>query len=159
MLFCQHPPRCADIMSIPDHIISGHTRPTTRRLQQRGQHADSGGLACAILSQQRQDLAGLILPEGRNADAAAGKQIFATNCSACHNSRSFSGARMNHAGITRGTCVACHNGAQALGREKDVGAIAVGRFADIIAVDGDPLTNVRELESVDAVVKSGKLID
>lgn len=55
--------------------------------------------------------------------------------------------------------VATRNGAQALGREKDVGAIAVGRFADIIAVDGDPLTNVRELESVDAVVKSGKLID
>ena len=54
---------------------------------------------------------------------------------------------------------ATRNGAQALGREKDVGAIAVGRFADIIAVNGDPLTNVRELESVDAVVKSGKLID
>lgn len=54
---------------------------------------------------------------------------------------------------------ATRNGAQALGREKDVGAIAVGRYADIIAVDGDPLTNVRELESVDAVVKGGKLID
>jgi imidazolonepropionase-like amidohydrolase len=54
---------------------------------------------------------------------------------------------------------ATRNGAQALGREKDVGAIAVGRFADIIAVDGDPLANVRELESVDAVVKGGKLID
>jgi imidazolonepropionase-like amidohydrolase len=51
------------------------------------------------------------------------------------------------------------NGAKALGREKDVGAIAVGRYADIIAVDGDPFTNVRELESVDAVVKGGKLIE
>jgi imidazolonepropionase-like amidohydrolase len=30
------------------------------------------------------------------------------------------------------------NAAQALGREKDVGAIAVGRFGDMIAVDGDP---------------------
>ena len=53
---------------------------------------------------------------------------------------------------------ATRNGAIALGREKDVGAIAVGRFADIIAVDGDPLANVRELESVDAVVKGGVLI-
>lgn len=48
--------------------------------------------------------------------------------------------------------------AEALGREKDVGAIAVGRYADIIAVDGDPLTNVRELEGVDAVVKGGVLV-
>jgi imidazolonepropionase-like amidohydrolase len=54
---------------------------------------------------------------------------------------------------------ATRNAAQALGREKDVGAIMVGRFADIIAVDGDPLTNVRELETIDAVVKGGKLID
>ena len=54
---------------------------------------------------------------------------------------------------------ATRNGAQALGREKDVGAIAVGRFADIIAVDGDPLANIRELESVDVVVKGGRLID
>ena len=54
---------------------------------------------------------------------------------------------------------ATRNAAQALGREKDVGAIAVGRFADVIAVTGDPLANVRELESVDAVVKGGKLIE
>lgn len=53
---------------------------------------------------------------------------------------------------------ATRNGAQALDREKDVGAIAVGRYADIIAVDGNPLNDVRELESVDAVVKGGKRI-
>lgn len=53
---------------------------------------------------------------------------------------------------------ATRNAGQALGREKDVGAIAVGRYADIIAVDGDPLANVRELETVDAVVKGGKRI-
>ncbi len=54
---------------------------------------------------------------------------------------------------------ATRNAAQALGREKDVGAIAVGRYADIIAVGSDPLMNVRELESVDAIVKGGKLIE
>ncbi|MBY4636704.1 amidohydrolase family protein [Sphingopyxis sp. XHP0097] len=53
---------------------------------------------------------------------------------------------------------ATRNAAQALGRERDVGAIAVGRYADIIAVDGDPLVDVRELESVDAVVKGGVLV-
>jgi imidazolonepropionase-like amidohydrolase len=50
------------------------------------------------------------------------------------------------------------NAAQALGRTNDVGAIAVGRYADIIAVDGDPLADVRELETVDAVVRGGFLV-
>jgi imidazolonepropionase-like amidohydrolase len=49
------------------------------------------------------------------------------------------------------------NAAQALGREKDVGAIAVGRYGDIIAVDGDPLSDVRALEDVDVVIKGGKV--
>ncbi|WP_283419444.1 amidohydrolase family protein [Sphingopyxis sp. Geo48] len=53
---------------------------------------------------------------------------------------------------------ATRNAAQALDREKDVGAIAVGRYADIIAVDGDPLSDVRQLEGVDAVVKGGVLV-
>ncbi|NJS13717.1 MAG: amidohydrolase family protein [Sphingopyxis sp.] len=53
---------------------------------------------------------------------------------------------------------ATRNAAQALGREADVGAIAVGRFADIIAVDGNPLADVRELESVDVVIKGGAVV-
>ncbi len=53
---------------------------------------------------------------------------------------------------------ATRNAAAALGREKDVGEIAVGRFGDLVAVTGDPTRNVRLLEAVDAVVKGGKLI-
>lgn len=53
---------------------------------------------------------------------------------------------------------ATQSAAEALGREADVGAIAVGRYADIVAVGGDPLVDVRELENVDAVVKGGVLV-
>jgi imidazolonepropionase-like amidohydrolase len=53
---------------------------------------------------------------------------------------------------------ATRNAAQALGRESDVGAIAVGRYGDIVAVAGDPLANVRELESVDVVIKGGEIV-
>ena len=49
------------------------------------------------------------------------------------------------------------NAAQALDRSKDVGAIAVGRYGDLIAVAGDPLADVRALETVPFVMKGGKV--
>ncbi len=44
---------------------------------------------------------------------------------------------------------------EALGRSKDVGAIAAGRYGDLIAVAGDPTADVRLLESVPFVMKGG----
>jgi imidazolonepropionase-like amidohydrolase len=48
--------------------------------------------------------------------------------------------------------------AEALGRPGDVGAIAVGRFGDLIAVSGDPLANVSVLQSVAVVIKGGEVV-
>jgi imidazolonepropionase-like amidohydrolase len=39
----------------------------------------------------------------------------------------------------------------------EIGSITAGKSADIIAVNGDPLTNIRELESVDFVMAKGKV--
>ncbi|MFC3580660.1 Xaa-Pro dipeptidase [Sphingomonas hylomeconis] len=50
---------------------------------------------------------------------------------------------------------ATSDAAEALGQTGDVGAIAVGRYGDIVAVDGDPLADVRLLEKVSAVIKGG----
>src|SRR6476646_6736089 len=47
------------------------------------------------------------------------------------------------------------NAATLIGRDKDVGTIEPGKFADIIAVAGDPLKNVTELEHVAFVMKGG----
>jgi len=47
--------------------------------------------------------------------------------------------------------------AEALGRD-DVGLLAPGRFADLIAVDGDPLADVALLEQVRFVMKGGKVV-
>ena len=48
--------------------------------------------------------------------------------------------------------------AEALGRSADVGAIAVGRYGDLIGVRGDPLADVRRLQSVDFVMKGGEIV-
>ncbi|WP_129790972.1 amidohydrolase family protein [Sphingosinicella sp. CPCC 101087] len=53
---------------------------------------------------------------------------------------------------------ATRNAAQALGREADVGAIAPGRYGDIVVVDGDPLSDISELERVDVVIKGGEIV-
>lgn len=50
------------------------------------------------------------------------------------------------------------NAADALGRSGDVGAIAVGRYGDLIAVAGDPLTDVTRLQSVAFVMKGGDVV-
>jgi imidazolonepropionase-like amidohydrolase len=42
-----------------------------------------------------------------------------------------------------------------LKREKDIGTIAAGRYADVIAVKGDVLTHIELLQDVDVVVKNG----
>lgn len=48
--------------------------------------------------------------------------------------------------------------AKVMMRDKDVGSVAVGKFGDLVAVSGDPLKDVRTLESVVGVIKGGVLI-
>lgn len=48
--------------------------------------------------------------------------------------------------------------AKVMMREQDVGSITVGKFGDLIAVAGDPLKNVRTLETMAGVIKGGTLI-
>jgi len=50
------------------------------------------------------------------------------------------------------------NAADLLGWTDRVGTLEAGKFADIIAVDGDPLADVRALESVRFVMKGGDVI-
>jgi imidazolonepropionase-like amidohydrolase len=52
---------------------------------------------------------------------------------------------------------ATHNAADLIGDSKDVGSIQAGRYADIVAVSGDPLADVTELERVQFVMKGGKV--
>jgi imidazolonepropionase-like amidohydrolase len=53
---------------------------------------------------------------------------------------------------------ATRNAAEALGRESDVGAIAPGRYGDLIAVAGDPTADVTLLANVPFVMKGGDIV-
>jgi imidazolonepropionase-like amidohydrolase len=50
------------------------------------------------------------------------------------------------------------NAADLLGWSDRIGTLAVGKFADIIAMDGDPVADVRVLENVRFVMKGGEVI-
>lgn len=50
------------------------------------------------------------------------------------------------------------NAAQLLGMEDRIGAIEVGKFADLVAVSGDPLKDVTQLERVKWVMKGGAVV-
>ncbi|GGB16959.1 Xaa-Pro dipeptidase [Sphingomonas metalli] len=98
----------------------------------------------------------------RDAHRAGVKMIFGTDNGAVfpagQNALQF--AKMVEWGMTPAEAIrtATVNAAAALGRE-DVGMIAVGRWGDLVAVDGDPLGDVRLLEHPAAVIKGGERVD
>jgi imidazolonepropionase-like amidohydrolase len=50
------------------------------------------------------------------------------------------------------------NAADLLGWSDKVGTIETGKWADIVAVDGDPLQDITTLEHVKFVMKGGEVI-
>ena len=93
----------------------------------------------------------------RKAHRAGVKMIFGTDAGVYphgQNARQF--AWMVKYGMTPLEAIraATLNASQALGRD-DVGVVEKGRYADLVAVKGDPLTDVTVLENVVAVVKGG----
>lgn len=47
------------------------------------------------------------------------------------------------------------NGAENLGKSDVLGSIAPGKYGDLVAVEGDPLSDITELEDIDFVMKEG----
>jgi imidazolonepropionase-like amidohydrolase len=89
------------------------------------------------------------------------KMVFGTDAGVYpngYNARQF--ATMVKWGMTPMQAIqaATANAAEALGRTGDVGAIAVGRYGDLIGVAGDPLTDVTKLQSVAFVMKGGTIV-
>jgi imidazolonepropionase-like amidohydrolase len=50
------------------------------------------------------------------------------------------------------------NAAEMLGWQDRVGAVEPGKFADLVAVAGDPIADISELERVRFVMKDGQVV-
>lgn len=48
--------------------------------------------------------------------------------------------------------------AELLGESDNVGSISVGKYADIIGVSGNPLEDIKKLETIDFVMKGGEVV-
>ena len=97
----------------------------------------------------------------RAAHDAGARMVYGTDAAIYphgQNARQF--AIMVQYGMTPAEAIrsATWNAAQALGCEGDVGAIISGRYGDLIAVSGDPLADVRALETVPVVIKGGAVV-
>ena len=49
------------------------------------------------------------------------------------------------------------NGAKAIRMERDIGAVEVGRFADLLILDADPAASTGNLARAYRVIKAGKV--
>jgi imidazolonepropionase-like amidohydrolase len=96
----------------------------------------------------------------RRAHAAGAKMIFGTDAGVYpHGDNAKQFAVMVRYGMTAIEAIraATLNASEALGRN-DVGVVEAGRFADLVAVKGDPTADVTELERVAVVVKGGEVV-
>lgn len=97
----------------------------------------------------------------RKAFQAGAKMAFATDAGVYpHGDNAKQFAKMVEWGMKPIDAIqaATIHSADAIGWSDKVGALEPGHYADMIAVDGDPLSNVRLLESVKFVMKGGAVV-
>ena len=97
----------------------------------------------------------------RKAHAAGVKMAFGTDAGVYphgDNARQFHYMVQYGMTPTEAIQAATISAADLIGRSADVGSLAPGHFADLIAVPSDPLQHIEALEHVETVVKGGVLV-
>ena len=101
----------------------------------------------------------IMLRNLRDAHAAGVKIAFGTDTfgMSAHGENAQEFAIMVSAGMTPMEAIKAATGSAAdlIGDSADIGSVQAGRYADLVAVSGDPLADVTELERVKFVMKGG----
>ena len=124
------------------------------------QAGGKSGLMPADFLQHEGDLAKFQRENFRKAVRAGVKMTFGTDAGVCaYGTSAKQFAFMVKYGMTPMQAIqaATSNAADLLGRGNELGSIKVGKYADLIAVSGDPLKDISLLERVDFVMKDGKV--
>jgi imidazolonepropionase-like amidohydrolase len=68
---------------------------------------------------------------------------------------------LTQGGISNHEALRCatHHGAWALGMDQDLGSLEVGKLADFVVMDRNPLENIRNTDSIRWVVKNGEVFE
>ena len=106
------------------------------------------------------DLARIQRENFRKAVKAGAKMSFGTDAGVCpYGTSGKQFAFMVQYGMTPMQAIqaATSNAADLLGHSSEIGSIKPGKFADIVAVTGDPLKEISMLENVEFVMKDGKV--
>jgi imidazolonepropionase-like amidohydrolase len=109
-------------------------------------------------AQKTREIAPLVRESHRRAFASNVPVAFGTDAGVFrHGDNAGEFRLMVEAGMTpaRALLSATRNAADALGRLDDLGTVETGKIADLVAVRGDPLADVRVLEEVGFVMKDG----
>jgi imidazolonepropionase-like amidohydrolase len=96
----------------------------------------------------------------RKAVRAGAKMTFGTDAGVCpYGTSGKQFAFMVKYGMTPMQAIqaATSNAADLLGHSSEIGSIKPGKFADLVAVSGDPLKDISLLENVEFVMKDGKV--
>jgi imidazolonepropionase-like amidohydrolase len=51
-----------------------------------------------------------------------------------------------------------HTAARALGKDAEIGTLEPGKAADLVALEGDPVEDIRAMRSIRLVMRSGKIL-
>ena len=132
--------------------------PTITAGRSVGDSAKIPGFYPAIIVPKATEIGGQIQATFAKAYKAGVKVAFGTDAAVfAHGKNYMEFQYMVEGGMPALETIKCAtlNAAEMMGMKKSMGSIEVGKFADIIAVDGDPSVDIKAMKNVVFVMKDG----